>query len=73
MVVRPGADPVVPVLAALRRGARGGSVAVFLPGPSPVLRVLLDLGFLVQDRDQYLASEPGLVDPARLVPNPGML
>ena len=42
-------------------------------GPSPVLRALLDLGFQVTDRDQYMASEPGLVDPARLVPNPGML
>jgi hypothetical protein len=38
-----------------------------------VLRTLLDAGFMVEERDQFMASESGLVDPARLVPNPGML
>jgi len=42
-------------------------------GPSPALRPLLDLGFRIADRDQFMASEPGLIDPARLIPNPGML
>jgi hypothetical protein len=73
LLVRPGADPVGPTLAALRRTGRGGSVQACVQGPSPVLRRLLDLGFLVTDRDQYMASDPGLVDPARLIPNPGML
>ena len=73
LLVRPGADPVAPTVAALRRAARGGSVQVFLQGPSPVLRTLLDAGFMVEERDQFMASESGLVDPARLVPNPGML
>ena len=73
LVVRPGADPVAPTLAALRRAGRGDAVMAVLMGPSPVLRALLDLGFQVTDRDQYMASEPGLVDPARLLPNPGML
>jgi hypothetical protein len=44
-----------------------------IQGPSPVLRPLLDLGFRIADRDQFMSSEPGLVDPARLIPNPGML
>lgn len=73
LLVRPGVDPVAPTLAALRRAARGGSVEAFVQGPSPVLRALLDLGFVILDRDQYMASEPGLVDPGRLIPNPGML
>ncbi|MEW6223835.1 MAG: GNAT family N-acetyltransferase [Chloroflexota bacterium] len=73
MVVRPGADPVAPTLAALGRAGRGGAVMAAVMGPSPVLRALLDLGFQVTDRDQYMASESGLVDPARLVANPGML
>jgi len=73
LLVRTGTDPVAPTLAALSRAARGGLVAAFIQGPSPVLRALLDLGFMILDRDQYLASEPGLVDPARLIPNPGML
>ncbi len=73
MLVRPGADPVAPTLAALRRAARGGSVEAMVQGPSPLLRTLLDMGFVILDRDQYMASAPGLVDPARLIPNPGML
>jgi GNAT superfamily N-acetyltransferase len=73
LLVRPGIDPVAPTLAALRMAARGGSIQCAVQGPSPVLRVLLDLGFLIHDRDQYMASEAGLVDPARLLPNPGML
>jgi GNAT superfamily N-acetyltransferase len=73
LLVRPGTDPVAPTLAALRRTARGGSVQAFIQGPSPVVRVLLDAGFVVNDRDQFMASEPGLIDPTSLVPNPGML
>jgi len=73
LLVRPGADPVPATLAALRRTGRGGTIQALLQGPSPVLRVLLDAGFMVGERDQYMASEPGLVDPARLIPNGGML
>jgi GNAT superfamily N-acetyltransferase len=73
LLVRPAADPVAPTLAALRWAARGGPVQAVIQGPNPVLRILLDAGFLVEDHDQFMASEPGLVDPARLVPNPGML
>jgi hypothetical protein len=38
-----------------------------------VLRPLLEAGFRVVDRDVFLASDPAIVDSARLVPNPGML
>ena len=58
-------------LAAIRRSGRGGEVVAAIQGPSPVLRPLLDLGFRIADRDQYMASEPDLVDPARLDPQPG--
>lgn len=73
LLVRPGAEPVAPTLAALRRAGRGGAVTAAVQGPSPVVRALLDHGFQVTDRDQYMASEPGLIDPERLIPNPGML
>jgi hypothetical protein len=34
---------------------------------------LLEAGFRLEARDTYMASEPDLLDPARLLPNPGML
>jgi GNAT superfamily N-acetyltransferase len=73
LLVRPGAEPIVPTLAALRRAGRGEAVMTVVEGPSPVLPALLEVGFQVTDHDQYMASEPGLIDPARLVPNGGML
>jgi hypothetical protein len=73
LLVRPGADPVPAIVAGLVRAARDGRVQACLLGPNPALPVLLEAGFQVADRDQFLASDPALVDPARLLPNPGML
>jgi hypothetical protein len=73
LLVRPGADPVAPIVAGLARAARKGRVQACVPGPNPVLPVLLEHGYHVVDSDQYLASAPDLVDPARLLPNPGLL
>ena len=73
LVIHPDGDPVGTTLAALARAARGGPVHCCLLGPHPVLRTLLEAGFRVVDRDVFLASDPAIVDPARLVPNPGML
>ena len=75
LVVHPdtAVDPVPATFAALASAARGGVILACIQGPSPVLRPLLDLGFRIADRDQFMSSEPGLVDPARLIPNPGML
>jgi hypothetical protein len=44
-----------------------------MPGPSPVLPVLLEAGFRIDDHDVFMASGPGLVDPLRILPNSGML
>jgi GNAT superfamily N-acetyltransferase len=73
LVIHPGADPVATTIAALRRAARGGPVLVCLAGPHPALRPLLEAGLRIVDRDQFMASDPKLVDPVRLIPNPGML
>ena len=73
LLVRPGADPVPPILAGLARAARGGRVQACLLGPNPALPLLLERGFHVVDHDQFLCSDPSLVDPARFLPNPGML
>jgi len=73
LLIRPGADPVPPILTGLARAARGGRVQACLLGPNPALPLLLEAGFQVVDHDQFLCSDPSLVDPARLLPNPGML
>lgn len=73
LVIAPDVDPVPVARAAIARAARGGPVQVTCFGPSPLLPVLLGAGFMVVDHDQFLASDPSLVDPARLLPNPGML
>ena len=73
LVIHPDADPLATTLAALARAGRGGPVLTCLLGPQPALRPLLEAGFRIVDRDQFLASDPDLVDPIRLIPNPGML
>jgi GNAT superfamily N-acetyltransferase len=73
LVIRPGQDPLAPIYAALRRAARGGRIDAAIPGPNPAVRPLLEAGFRIDDRDTFMASGPDLVDPTRLLPNPGML
>jgi GNAT superfamily N-acetyltransferase len=78
LVIRPGVDPVGPVIAALRRTGSGPAGATRLvhatvPGPHPALRPLLEHGMRIVDRDQFMATAAGLVDPSRLLPSGGML
>ena len=73
LVVRPDVDPVSPMLAGLRRAASGGRTETCVPGPSPILPILLQAGFRVVDQDQFLASDSDIVDPVRLLPNAGLL
>ena len=47
-----------------------GRAQVFLPAPHPAVRPLLQAGWRVTDKDLYMASEPGLLDPRRAVPSP---
>lgn len=73
LVIHPAADPAAATIAAMARAAGAGDVLVCLLGPHPALRPLLDAGFHVVDRDQFMASDRDLVDPERLVPSPGLL
>ena len=74
LVSHPGADPVAATLAALlRTGRDGGQVMVSLPGPHPALRPLLDAGIRIADHDQFMASDPSIVDPVLLIPDAGTL
>jgi GNAT superfamily N-acetyltransferase len=47
--------------------------SVCVPGPHPVLPLLLRFGFRIVDRDLFTATDPGLVDPERLLPDPSLL
>ncbi len=73
LVVRPDADPVAPILAGLVRAAGGGQIEGCVPGPNPVLPILLEAGFRIVDQDTFLASDGDLADPERLLPNGGLL
>jgi GNAT superfamily N-acetyltransferase len=73
LVVRADVDPTPIILAAVVRAARGGPVVVAVPGPNPVLPELLAAGFRIDDHDTFMASDPGLLDPTRFLPNSGLL
>jgi GNAT superfamily N-acetyltransferase len=47
--------------------------SVCVPGPHPALPVLLRFGFRIVDRDMFAATDAGLVDPERLLPDPSLL
>jgi GNAT superfamily N-acetyltransferase len=71
--VAPGEHPTLPLLAALRQAAEGEDlITVSIPGPSPVLPVLLGAGFRIRDRDTFMASEAGMIDPLMELPNNGI-
>jgi GNAT superfamily N-acetyltransferase len=65
----PAGDAVLAVLANLN--APDGRARVCLPGPHPAVRPLFAAGWHYGDSDVFMASDPGLLDPRRAVPNPG--
>jgi GNAT superfamily N-acetyltransferase len=65
----PAGDAVLAVLASLK--APDGRARVCLPGPHPAVRPLFAAGWRHRDSDVFMASDPGLLDPRRAVPNPG--
>lgn len=72
--VAPGENPVPPLIAAMAAAGKGSDlVGACVPGPSPLLPLLLEAGFRIRDRDTFMASEPGLVDPERELVNTGIL
>ena len=81
LAVAPSADPGGTLLAALSsavvRGPEAGAggdaqarLRLAVPGPNPALPYLLALGFRILDQDTFCASDSGLVDPLRVVPDP---
>ncbi len=72
--IAPDADSVAATIGAWHAAAPdGGRVTACVPGPHPAIATLLDGGIRIVDRDPWCASDPDLVDPVRLLPNPGFL
>ncbi len=72
--VAPGADPVRVVLALMRAAvATSEALILTIPGPHPAVAGLLERGARIVDRDEFCATDPSLLDPARILPNPGFL
>jgi hypothetical protein len=64
------------LLAILRvrpRGDAQGELGACVPGPSPLLPIMLNAGYRVRDRDTFMSSDPSLLDPHRHLPNAGIL
>lgn len=62
------------VLAALAGLGDGGvtTARAWLPAPHPAVRPLLAAGWRTGDFDLFMATDPGLLDPRRAVPSPGL-
>ena len=73
LLIHPDADPIATTIAALARAGQGGPVFACFLGVHPALRPLLAAEFRIVDRDQFMTSDPDVIDPVRYVPNPGML
>ncbi len=74
LVIRPGAHPVGPVLSAISRSmAHGEVIEITVPGPSPALAEMLELGFKIDDRDIHCAGPTDPVDPQLRLVNGGLL
>jgi hypothetical protein len=70
--IAPEADAVGATIAAFRAGG-DGIVGAIVPGPHPALPSLLEAGARILDWDTFCATDPGLVDPERILPNAGLL
>ena len=46
-------------------------LSVCLPAPHPAVRPLLAAGWRFSEFDLFMASQPGLLDPRRVIPSPG--
>jgi GNAT superfamily N-acetyltransferase len=51
-------------------GDRGRVVHITLPAPHPAVRPLLAAGWMFDEFDLFMATDPGLLDPRRAVPSP---
>jgi hypothetical protein len=69
---RTASDVVTPVLATLDFAGRGQPISLAVAGPHPVVPALINGGFRMFDRDTFMASEDGLLDPLHHIVDPGV-
>jgi GNAT superfamily N-acetyltransferase len=70
-----GADPVAALTAALASGwltTPGATLGLCLGAPHPAVWPLLGAGFHIGELDRWFETPLGLVDPARVVPDPSV-
>lgn len=71
--IAPDADPLRAALAVLRAAAGDRRLGAAIPGPHPAVASLFDHGVRFGDLDQFCATDRDLLDPARILPSPGLL
>lgn len=71
--IAPAADPAAAAITLWIAAAEGGRLTAPIPGPHPVVPRILAAGARIEGWDTFCATEPDLVDPARLLPNPALL
>lgn len=69
----PDADRTRVAHLVLEAAADGQVLSAAIPGPHPITPWWLERGGRIIDRDTFCATEPGLIQPERLFPNPGFL
>jgi GNAT superfamily N-acetyltransferase len=70
----PGTDSAAAAAAVFRAAiADAPALLATIPGPHPVMPWLLERGGRIEGRDTFCATDPGLVDPEWMLPNPGYL
>lgn len=69
----PDADPIRAAFGILRAAGRGERVGAAVPGPHPAVASLFEKGVRFDGTDTFCATDPDLIDPARIFPSPGML
>jgi GNAT superfamily N-acetyltransferase len=70
-----GADVTGAVAALFRVAAAAGTGTAWacVPGPNRSVAALLEAGARIFDRDTFCTSDPGWLDPERILPNPSLL
>lgn len=72
--IAPDADPLRAALGVWRAAIGGADrLAAAIPGPHPVVATLIERGARIYDRDTFCATDPDLIDPERMFPNPGFV